>query len=122
ANPPSWSSPACPGAWITPSRDTYSTTIKLLTTTPPARGRVRPADPRLPAPAAPARTLAEGPKLSAPTAVGPGRTAAEGPADSAALRCGLPARAHAGRMPYSAMTVLTWDESGPVAAACRAAK
>src|SRR5262249_25459913 len=34
ANPPSRSSPACPGAWITPSSDTYSTTIKLLTRPP----------------------------------------------------------------------------------------
>src|SRR5215471_18792075 len=30
ANPPSRSSPGCPGAWITPSSDRYSTTTKLL--------------------------------------------------------------------------------------------
>src|SRR5262245_36860941 len=34
ANPPSRSSPACPGAWITPSSDTYSTTTKPLTELP----------------------------------------------------------------------------------------
>src|SRR5215467_15772245 len=45
ANPPSRSSPACPGAWITPSSDTYSTTIKLLTR-PPFRSQhaARPVD------------------------------------------------------------------------------
>src|SRR5262249_23518964 len=44
ANPPSRSSPACPGAWMTPSSDTYSTTTKLLTRPP------------LPLTATPART------------------------------------------------------------------
>src|SRR5215475_4007342 len=36
ANPPSRSSPECPGAWITPSSDTYSTTTKLRTAPPPS--------------------------------------------------------------------------------------
>src|SRR5262245_50978000 len=42
ANPPSRSSPACTGAWITPSSDTYSTTTKLLTKLPSLRSRQSP--------------------------------------------------------------------------------
>src|SRR5215469_16698469 len=58
ANPPSRSSPGCPGAWITPSSDTYSTTTKFLTQPPfrPPQFRWSAVDP-LPAVQAAARNL-----------------------------------------------------------------
>src|SRR5215472_11729516 len=58
ANPPSRSSPGCPGAWITPSSDTYSTTTKFLTQPPLCSPQLRRSavDP-LPAVHAAARNL-----------------------------------------------------------------
>src|SRR5262249_59995185 len=85
ANPPSRSSPACPGAWITPSSDTYSTTIKLLTR-PPLPLTASPPGQLISAPCSnrPGRLpAASGPKLSAPTAARPGRSPAVNPAVSA---------------------------------------
>src|SRR5262249_28342453 len=108
ANPPSRSSPACPGAWITPSSDTYSTTIKLLTR-PPLPLTASPPGQLISAPCSspPGRLpAASGPKLSAPTAARPGRSPAVNPAVSATYAL---ARRHGIRR-RRPLTVIGWYE------------